>query len=959
MHITTLLASILTLVSCTTAIGQPSTLTFSEGGEGLKLASSGLAPTIVLDSKEWPGVTRAANDLTNDFGLVIGTKGKVVTGTSSIGAAPAIIVGTIGKSAIIDSLVSSGKIDVSAIKGKWESFTSQLVTDPVSGVASALVIAGSDKRGSIYGIYDISEQIGVSPWYWWADVPPKKKTVIFAADKLKVQGPPSIKYRGIFLNDEQPALTNWINQFYGGKYNSNFHVKVFELLLRLRANYFWPAMWNSKFYVDDSKNGPLADEYGIVMGASHTEPMARADKEKVKPWDWNSNQNNLKKYMQDGVTRAKNWETLWTMGMRGDGDTASPTLTAASLTSVINYQQSILKSTLGVSDLSKVPMMWCLYKEVGGYYQQGMTVPNDITLLWSDDNSGNIQRLPVGNELSRPGNAGVYYHFDYVGDPRNYKWINSIQLTKTWEQMHLAHDKNATNIWIVNVGDLKPLEIPISHFLDMAYDMTQFKTPDSTGTWLKAWATREFGAEVADTTADIMTQYGKLIIRRKYEWLNTNPYVLSTTNYDEAESHYQEWVSMVDKAQSAYDSLDSATQISFFEMVLHPALAGKTVQEVYYKAALNTFYAKQKRMSANTMATEVRNAYSQDQAIAKRYHSLLNGKWNHMMDQVHFGYTYWQDPGSNSMPGVQTISTNAPSTGPVGVSVQGSANSAPGDATPPMLSLDPYTPENRTIDVYARGQGTFQFSITPDKTYVTVTPSSGTLSYPSGVSDIKAVIDVDWSAVPAGKSTVSIVVKPSTGNSVTLSLPLNKNSVPEDFKGHVESNGVVSFEMAHYTSKLPGTGGASMEVIPGYGRTHSGLTLMPGNAPSQSTSSGAKVSFDFYTFTSSSSAKVTVYLPPSFNINPSAPLKYAFSIDSGAATSVQPIPGYNLGSMPSGWSDSVVNGAKVVTSTTNISAGKHTLNLWALEPGTVFQKVVIDLGGVKQSYLGPPESVMV
>jgi hypothetical protein len=357
----TLLTTLLVFAIGTLAIGQPASLAFSTVPDGLKLGGTGFAPTIVIDAKDWPGVTRTGNDVANDFGLVTGTKGRVATSTNGISNGTVIIAGTIG-SPLIDALVSSGKIDVSAIRGKWESFISQLVSNPVEGVSSALVLAGSDKRGTIYALYDISEQIGVSPWYWWADVPPKKKTIIYALNTTKTQGPPSVKYRGLFINDEQPALTNWVKEKYGGVYNSAFHAKVFELLLRLRANYFWPAMWNSKFYVDDDKNGPMADEMGIVMGTSHTEPMARADKEKVKPWDWKSNQENLKKYMQDGATRAKNWETVWTMGMRGDGDTASPTLDAKQLVDVITAQQSILRSTLNQSDLSKVPQMWCVYK---------------------------------------------------------------------------------------------------------------------------------------------------------------------------------------------------------------------------------------------------------------------------------------------------------------------------------------------------------------------------------------------------------------------------------------------------------------------------------------------------------------------------------------------------------------------------------------------------------------------
>jgi hypothetical protein len=623
------------------AIGQPASIAFTAIEGGLKLGGTGTAPTIVIDSKDWPGVTRTGNDVANDFGLVTGTKGRVVTSTSGLSNNSIIIAGTIGKSPLIDNLVSAGKLDVSGIKGKWESFTSALVSSPVDGISSALVLAGSDKRGTIFALYDVSEQIGVSPWYWWADVPPKQKDLIYALPKTKTHGPPSIKYRGLFINDEQPALTNWIKEKYGGVYDSRFHAKVFELLLRLRANYFWPAMWASKFYVDDSKNGPMADEMGIVMGTSHTEPLARADKEKVKPWDWKSNQSNLKKYMQEGAERAKNWETLWTMGMRGDGDTASPTLDAQSLVDVINFQQTALKSTLGLTSLNKVPQMWCVYKEVGGYYQAGMKVPEDVTILWSDDNSGNIQRLPIPSEANRIGNAGVYYHFDYVGDPRNYKWINSIQLSKTWQQMHLAHQRNATQIWIVNVGDLKPLEIPISHFLDMAYDMSNFMKPDSTDVWLRAWATREFGEAVAQGTAEVMATYGKLIIRRKYELLNNTPFLYSTVNYDEAANVLGEWEAMQVKAQGLYDRLDAATQTAFFEMVLHPVMAGRTVQQVYINAARNKAYAAQKRMSTNELADDVKAAYAQDGVIQKRYHSLLNGKWNHMMDQLHFGYNNW------------------------------------------------------------------------------------------------------------------------------------------------------------------------------------------------------------------------------------------------------------------------------------------------------------------------------
>ncbi|KAF2727520.1 hypothetical protein EJ04DRAFT_594735 [Polyplosphaeria fusca] len=958
-HLTTF-AIVLLYVIHALAIGQPESLSFTDTSGALKIGGAGLEPTIVIDSNDWPGVSRAGKDVANDFGLVTGSKGKLITSLNGLSNGSIIIAGTIGKSSIIDGLVSAGKIDASAIRGQWESFTSTLVSNPANGVDSALVLAGSDKRGTIYALYDISEQIGVSPWYWWADVPPKQRTTIYALPTTKTQGPPSIKYRGIFLNDESPSLSNWVHATYGQVYDSRFHAKVFELLLRLRANYFWPAMWSSKFYVDDSKNGPLADEMGIVMGTSHTEPIARADKEKVKPWDWKSNQNNLKKYMQDGATRAKKWETLWTMGMRGDGDTASPTLDAKSIVDVINYQQGILKSTLGVTNLSTVPQMWCVYKEVGGYYQAGIKIPDDITILWSDDNSGNIQRLPIPSEVNRVGNAGVYYHFDYVGDPRNYKWINTIQLSKTWQQMHLAWQKKATNIWIVNVGDLKPLELPISHFLDMAYDMSKFTSPASTDPWLRAWANREFGGSVAEGTAETMATYGRLIIRRKYELLNLNPFMLSTTNYDEAENVLKEWAALQNKAQGLYDKLDTNTQVAFFEMVLHPIMAGRVVQQVYINAARNKAYAAQKRMSTNTLANDVKSTYAQDAVIQKRYHSLLNGKWNHMMDQIHFGYNNWQDPSSNSMPSVQTIGTTAPSGGQLGVSVQNSAASTPGDAAPTIPSMDPYTPENRTIDIYARGSGSMDFTITPSVEYVKLSPASGTVSYPSGTSDVKATISVDWSAAPTGSSTASISIKPKTGTEVKLSLSLNNVAVPAEFKGYVESNGGVAMEMQYFTSRTGGSGDSNVEVIPNYGRTDSGITLLPISAGTQSVSTAPKAVYSFYAFSSSSNAKVSVYLPPSFNVNPSTPLKYAVALDGATPTTVSPIPSSTLGAMPNGWSDSVISGAKVVsTNIGKVEPGKHELSVWLLEPGTVIHRLVVDLGGVKSSYLGPPESTKV
>ena len=430
-----------------------------------------------MDAEDWPGALRAGGDLAADFGRVTGKELRklLVNGTWQetfetpknwrARHHPGIIVaGTIGKSRLINGLIETGKINVDKVEGEWESFQSEIISTPIPGV-EALVIAGSDKRGTIYGLYDISEQIGVSPWHWWADVPPFQHSSIYALKTNKIQGPPSVKYRGLFLNDEQPALTNWVHEKFSiGKYdgfNTDFHVKVFELLLRLRANYLWPAEWNGIFDLDDPMNAPLADEYGIVIGTSHTEPLMRWTKEQViflgGHWNWETNLDNITVFLTEGVKRSIDYERIYTMGMRGLGDEASPTITAELLAEIVAAQQEILSDVFGTDDLINIPQLWCLYKEVGGYYEDGFRVPDDITLLWADDNWGNIQRLPVGNETERRAGAGVYYHFDYVGGPRDYKWINTVSLQRTWEQMNLAYERQAREIWIVNVGDLKPL----------------------------------------------------------------------------------------------------------------------------------------------------------------------------------------------------------------------------------------------------------------------------------------------------------------------------------------------------------------------------------------------------------------------------------------------------------------------------------------------------------------------
>ncbi|KAK8251111.1 hypothetical protein HDK77DRAFT_406413 [Phyllosticta capitalensis] len=1003
LSLSSLLFSAVLLSRSAHAIGQQPTVAFNGSADAFLLASSSASVRLLLDAADWPGVLRAADDVALDFGRVTGLNGTVsltggsggrgnasvifnVTGKSDwdVGSnggktAGAIIAGTVGKSSLIDALVRDGKIDVGRVAGQWEAFTSSVLESPVKGVDRALVIAGSDKRGTIYGLYDISEQIGVSPWYWFADVPARRQSNIFALNTTKKQSSPSVKYRGLFINDEAPALTGWMNanypkSEYGSAFGADFYAHVFELLLRLRANYFWPAMWGSMFNVDDARNQPLADEYGIVMGTSHTEPMMRATNEWTTfgngSWQWNTNNASIYPFFVEGAERARPYEGIMTMGMRGSGDTAlSAGIETTMLENIVDAQRGILEDVYG--NVTAVPQMWCLYKEVQGYYEAGMRVPDDVTLLWSDDNWGNMRRLPTDNETGRSGGAGIYYHFDYVGDPRDYKWINTIQLQKTWEQLHLTYKRGARDIWIVNVGDLKPLEIPINHFFDLAYNIDQW-TATNTEQWLTLWATREFGPAFARSAAQVFDVYGKLAARRKYELLNSTIY--SPINYEEADNVLGEWQTLAQQAQSIHDALPIETQPSFFEMVLHPVLAGLTVYDIHISSAKNLLYAAQGRTSANSWAARVLEKFGYDHKLTVRYNSLLGGKWNHMMDQTHLGYVYWQQPMRQVTPPLQFVQTlEGGLNGDMGVSVEGSNASVPGDDqwhdlssdTLTLPPIDPFGPR-RWIDIFSVGLSSFSWSISAEP-FVKLSQSSGALSPSGNTTETRVYITVDWDAAPAGSGSTTINITSSTNYGTQYSapsviLPFNHSVLPSSFtNGFVESDGHISIEAAHYSSILPAAEtsdnfSAEWTTIPSYGRTDSGVTLSPGTLPSMTTATAPALQYNVFAFSELDDANVTLYLSPSLNTDPYRPLRYALALDAQEPQTVQFVHDQPDGALPVGWTDAVADAVWKSTTTWKMGPGEHRIRLWALEPGVVVQKIVVDLGGVRESYLGPPES---
>lgn len=829
--------------------GHKSYVTEKDGEGYFPLSVAGKPIFIYTDSQDYAGVQRAANSMMGDIKSVTGNAPKL---TGKMSAKHIVLIGTLGKNDKIDQLVRQKKINVSAIKGRWETYLIQMVKTPFPGVESALVIAGSDKRGTIYGCYDLSAQIGVSPWYWWADVPVKHKKNLYVLPGKHTDGEPAVKYRGIFINDEAPAFSGWAREKFGGV-NHQLYEKIFELILRLKGNYLWPAMWGNAFNDDDKLNPVLADEYGVVMGTSHHEPMDRAQQEWKRygkgEWNYEANKQVLQDFWRKGIENMGSKETIVTVGMRGDGDMP---MTAGSnislLENIVKDQRQIIKDVLK-KDPAEVPQMWALYKEVQDYYDKGMRVPDDVTLLLCDDNWGNIRKLPSLTEKPRKGGYGVYYHFDYVGGPRNYKWLNTNPISKTWEQMHLAYAYNARQVWIVNVGDLKPMELPISFFLDYAWNPNRW-TAGNLHRYTEEWVKQQFGTQHVKEISEILTRYTLYNGRKKPELLDQNTY--SLTNYQEFENEVANYNQLRDNAEKLSALIAPQYKDAYYELVLHPVQACANLNEMYLEAAKNKYYAEiGNAQAANTAAAKVKTLFDKDKEISHYYNTVLaNGKWDHMMDQTHIGYTYWQQP--------------------------------PVDKMPDLAEPDPSHAKSATLLPVYHQQ------------------------------------------------------------------PANHGTYPKVF---VEHEGYIAIEAQHFNKAIK-SDTLSWMVIPDYGNTLSGVTPWPVTA--SRIRPGLNTPHLEYDINLTDTGTVSVYtcVSPTLDFRNKDGLFYAVSIDNEKPQLVNIATTVDSKAWAMAVSDNI---RKLVTKHHITKAGKHLLKYWMVDPAVVVQKLIIDAGGVKSSYLGPPE----
>lgn len=822
--------------NCFMAMATEPFITTTKSSESMILKEKNTKLSIFINSGIDPGILRAAQSLQSDFQKVNGDIPDIINQVSTP-RSPLIIIGTIGDNAMIDALIKSKKIDGNNLKGKNEKFIIQNVSNPFSGVSEAIVIAGSNKRGTIYGIYEMSKQIGVSPWSYWADVPVVKNENLYFKKGIYTDGEPAVEYRGIFLNDEEPALGGWARATFGG-FNSKFYEKIFELILRLKGNYLWPAMWGSAFYDDDPQNGVLANEMGIVMGTSHHEPMALAQqdwrryiKKNNLPnvWDYSKNKKVLDQFWKSGIERSKNWEKIVTVGMRGDGDEAMEEGTNISLLEgVVREQRKMIGNVTG-QKVDKTPQVWALYKEVQDYYDRGMRVPDDVTLLFCDDNWGNVRKLPDLTKPLHKGGYGMYYHFDYVGGPRNSKWINISPIQRIWEQMNLTYEHKVDKIWIVNVGDLKPMEFPISFFLDMAWNPKQFNA-NNLLEYTEKWATQQFGATYSKDIARMINLYTKYNRRVTAEMLTSKTY---SFNYNEFETVLNDYRTLNLDAQRLYQQIPAEYKDAYFQLVLYPIDAMSNLYDMYYAQAKNIQLAEEKNPEANIFADRVKKNFEYDAYLSDFYNNKMSGgKWKHMMDQTHIGYTYWQQPDKNVMPAVS------------------------------------YVDENQ----------------------------------------------------------------------------ISKSKI------FAEKDGYVSIEAENFARKNE-TSNIKWEVIPDFGKTKSGVTTFPQSAyPKANDEVYLEYDIDFQ---STGEFDVQLLLAPTLNFNHNKGLRYEISFD-GEAPQVVNFNGHYKGELAAWQAEHIIRSS---TKHKITKTGLHRLRYRVLEPGIVLQKILIDTGNLKPTYLGAPESI--
>jgi hypothetical protein len=661
-------------------------------------------------------------------------------------------------------------------------------------------------------------------------------------------------------------------------------------------------------------------------------------------WNYATNEATLRKFWTEGIQRMGDRESIVTLAMRGDGDMAMTEDTNVALLEKIVSDQRQMIADITKKDVTATPQLWALYKEVQDYYDRGMRVPDDVTLLLCDDNWGNLRKLPKLDDKPRSGGYGIYYHFDYVGGPRNYKWLNTSPIIKVWEQMNLAYNYGVDRIWIVNVGDLKPMEFPISFFLDYAWDPKKWNQ-NNIQEYTRQWSEQQFGKQYAGDIADIISKYTKFNGRRKPELLNSETY--SLVNYNEAEKVVDEYRAIEKKAESIYEKIPTELKDAYYQLVFYPVKACANLNDMYATIAKNKLYASQGRVSTNDFAKQVKILYLKDSALSTYYNkTLAGGKWNNMMNQIHIGYTYWQQPNERIMPETKNIENS--SNAEMGVAVEGSEKFWLSSSTDAILpEFNSYQKSTHYFDIFNRGKASFDFSISSKLPWLKFSETKGTID-----KEKRITVSVDWAKAPSGITENPITITGENGKQIVVTAKINKSSAKISEPGFVETNQFISIEAEHYTRAVNGAK-VNWQVLPDYGNTLSAVTTSPVTAPSQEPSNeNPHLEYNLF-LSDTATVKVLLYLGTSLSYNANEGLRLAVSFDDQAPQIIN----INKNEALKAWEKVVEDNTRLISTKHKIgSVGKHILKYWAVDPGVVLQKIVVDAGGVKPSYLGPPES---
>ncbi len=938
------------------------------------LAADGVAASLYLDvdSQDYKGLSVMGETFIQDVKEVTGLDMQQVDKVSD----HCVIVGSIGNCDVIDSMIADGKLDVSDIKDVYEVYK-------IAVVDNNLVVVGSERISAIYGLFSLSEKMGVSPWIYWGDVKPKKRAEVIFNDVEFTSKAPSVKYRGFFMNDEWPCLGNFVMNTFGD-FNAKFYRRVFELLLRLKGNYFWPAMWSASFPLDGGDGNPLgnmelADSLGITTCFSHHEPMTRASEEwdKVKSkvngegygadWNYYTNGKGLYKYWEDGLERDKNLRNMITIGMRGERDTSmlgdnSPVKDNVELLkTIISDQQKIIKDK-GCEDM---PQMLALYKEVEGYYYGSKDAEglckwdalNPVTLLLSDDNFGNVRTLPTKEVRDREAGWGLYYHFDYHGAPISYEWVSSMPLQKTWEQVTMAYDYGIRDLWIVNVGDLRPQEIPLSYYMNLAYDFENWGTDhmNRTREFLELWVEQQFGSYIEDDKtkkdiADIIEAYTRMHGNSKPEATHPNTYHI--TNYNEARRKLAEFNAIIAKAEAVKFVMPKECMDAYYSMIYFPSVAGANLQKANVYAAYNQYYTEQGAIAtAMEYKKMVGECIATDTQMTDYYHNTMaDGKWKGMMLSAHFCFEHWNDEDWHYP---ETIETKVPKKAQMFVHAWGAENlfSEGETVLPEFTSL---RDERYTITLTNGGSTSYDYTAQPSADFIKLSSTEGTVENSMTIN-----VSIDWSKV-TGTLMGDVVIK---GTDSEVKVVLNATKIEADAipaKTFIMTDNLASMEAEHYVASED-FGEFSWKKLDRYGKTLSSMKIYPtttnfdeiGKAPSLT----YRVQVD-----KDSEYTLRAITAPTNNLEDGRRMRYAVSIDGATPQAVDTLPeDFFVGAGQNGtsWADGVLKNCHTAESKHTLTAGTHDITIYGVDAGLVLQKLVLYRGTLAESFFGPEESPLV